>query len=109
MRIAISTENNAGLDSLVSPHFGHAPYFVLVDTEGDEIKSVSAVVNPFCGSHGCGDLAGFVASQAAQVMLVVWASARCRRSRRRASRPSPVPQTACARRWRDSSMASCAA
>lgn len=70
MRIAIAAENNNGLDAPVSPHFGHAAYFVLVDTDGGEIKSVSTIANPFCGSHGCGPVGGFVAEQGAQVMLV---------------------------------------
>ncbi len=70
MRIAIAAENDNGLDSPVSPHFGHAAYFVLVDTEGSKIKSVSTVANPFCGSRGCGAVGKFVAEQGAQVMLV---------------------------------------
>jgi predicted Fe-Mo cluster-binding NifX family protein len=70
MRIAIAAENNNGLDSSVSPHFGHAVYFVLVDTDGGAIKSVSTIANPYCGSHGCGPVGQFVAEHGAQVMLV---------------------------------------
>lgn len=70
MRVAIAAENNNGLDSPVSLHFGHAACFVLVDIEGGEIKSISTVANPFCGSHGCGPVGTFVAGQGAQAMLV---------------------------------------
>jgi predicted Fe-Mo cluster-binding NifX family protein len=70
MRIAIAAENNNGLDSPVSPHFGHAAYFVLVDTEGNKVNSVRSIANPFCGSQGCGPVGRFVAEQGAQVMLV---------------------------------------
>jgi predicted Fe-Mo cluster-binding NifX family protein len=70
MRIAFAAENNAGLESPVSAHFGHAPYFILVDAEDNAVRSVSSVANPFCGTHGCGQVGGFVASQAAQVLLV---------------------------------------
>lgn len=47
MRIAISTGNNLGLDSLVSHHFGKCPYFVVVDVDGQEVKAVTGVENPF--------------------------------------------------------------
>ena len=70
MRIAIAAENNAGLDSPVSPHFGHAAYFVLAETENNAVISVSSIANPFCGSHGCGQVGSFVAEQGARVMLV---------------------------------------
>ena len=33
MRIAVSADNKQGLDSVVSPHFGRCPHFVLVDVE----------------------------------------------------------------------------
>ncbi|MGQ9501800.1 MAG: NifB/NifX family molybdenum-iron cluster-binding protein [Anaerolineae bacterium] len=70
MRIAIAAESNNGLDSPVSPHFGHAAYFVLVDIDSSEIKLVSSIANPFCGSHGCGPVGKFVAEQGTHVMLV---------------------------------------
>jgi len=73
MRIAIAAENSNGLDSPVSPHFAYAAYFVLVDTDGNKVNSVSSIANPFCGSHGCGPdgpVGRFVAEQGAQVMLV---------------------------------------
>ena len=33
MRIAISVEDDNGLDSVISHHFGRCPYFVLVDVD----------------------------------------------------------------------------
>lgn len=70
MRIVIAADNNADLDSPVSPHFGHAAYFVVVDSEDNQVGSVSTIDNPFCGSHGCGQVASFVADQGGQVILV---------------------------------------
>ena len=70
MRIAIAADNNLGLDSPVSPHFGHAAYFVLVDTENNAVGSVGSIANPFCGTHGCGQVGSFVAGQGATVILV---------------------------------------
>jgi predicted Fe-Mo cluster-binding NifX family protein len=69
MRIAISTENNLGLDSLVSHHFGKCPYFVVVDVDGQEVKAVTGVENPFAGQHRPGQVPTFIHSQQAQVML----------------------------------------
>ena len=43
MRIAVSADNDNGLDSVVSPHFGRCPYYVLVDLEGQEVQQVNAV------------------------------------------------------------------
>ena len=31
MRIALSADNDNGLDSVISPHFGRCPYYVFVD------------------------------------------------------------------------------
>jgi predicted Fe-Mo cluster-binding NifX family protein len=69
MRIAISAENQNGLDSPVSPHFGRCPCYILVDVEGQEIKAVTVVDNPYYGKHAPGQVPGFIHSQGADVML----------------------------------------
>jgi predicted Fe-Mo cluster-binding NifX family protein len=69
MRIVVSADNNDGLDSVVSPHFGRCPYFVLVDLEGHEVQAVQAVSNPYYGQHQRGQVPGFIHSQGADVML----------------------------------------
>ena len=68
-RIAVSAEDARGLDSVVSPHFGRCPYFVLVDVDGRDVKAVSAVENPFYGNHQPGQVPAFIHSQNANVML----------------------------------------
>lgn len=69
MRIAISTDDSSGLDSVVSPHFGRCPYYVLVDLDGREVDGVDAVENPYYGQHRPGQVPGFIESQGAEVML----------------------------------------
>ena len=38
MRVAIPTEDQAGLEGTVAGHFGHASFFTLVDTDTDEVQ-----------------------------------------------------------------------
>jgi predicted Fe-Mo cluster-binding NifX family protein len=68
-RIAIPVEEDAGLDSEVCPHFGHAPGFALVELEGTQITSCRVVANPMAENHQPGMLPGFVRSTGAQVLL----------------------------------------
>ncbi|MBM4430737.1 MAG: dinitrogenase iron-molybdenum cofactor biosynthesis protein [Chloroflexi bacterium] len=69
MRIAVSADNKKGLDSVVSPHFGRCPFFVLVDVEGCEFKEVREVDNPYYRSHEPGQVPSFIGSLGAHVML----------------------------------------
>ncbi len=69
MRIAVSTDNKNGLDSVISPHFGRCPYFVLVDLEGREVKEVREVDNPYYAAHQPGQVPAFIHSLGADVML----------------------------------------
>ena len=68
-RVAISTDDNKGLDSVVSPHFGRCPYYVLVDLEDRQVRQVSAVENPYYGYHQPGQVPGFIEHQGADVDL----------------------------------------
>jgi predicted Fe-Mo cluster-binding NifX family protein len=69
MRIAVSVESNGGLDAAVCGHFGHSPYFALVDVEADQVGSVRVVANPHYPQHTPGAIPQFVHSQGAVVML----------------------------------------
>lgn len=69
MRIAIAAENNNGLDSAVSHHFGRCPYFILVDVEVQEVKEVTGVKNPYHSKHNPGQVPAFINSHKVEVML----------------------------------------
>jgi len=69
MRVAVSVDDNNGLDSVVSSHFGRCPYYILVDLDGQEVKQVNAVANPNYGRHAPGTVPTFIQNQGADVML----------------------------------------
>jgi predicted Fe-Mo cluster-binding NifX family protein len=69
MRIAVSADNKKGLDSIVSPHFGRCPHYILVDVEGHSVTGVQEVDSPFYGHHQPGQVPGFIHSLGANVML----------------------------------------
>jgi predicted Fe-Mo cluster-binding NifX family protein len=70
MRIALATEDNRGLEAVLSQHFGRCPYYVLVDIDDKEVKEVKAVQNPFYGNHGQpGEVPNFIKSLGAQVII----------------------------------------
>ncbi|MEA3222118.1 MAG: NifB/NifX family molybdenum-iron cluster-binding protein [Thermodesulfobacteriota bacterium] len=70
MRIAVSCENDLGLDAIISEHFGRCPYYAIVDVEDDTKQEVKTIKNPFYDSHGApGQVPGFINSQGADVMI----------------------------------------
>ena len=69
MRIAVSADSKNGLDSVVSPHFGRCPYFVLVDLEDHDVTEVQEVDNPYYGHHQPGQVPALINNLGANVML----------------------------------------
>ena len=69
MRVAVSADNSNGLDSVVSPHFGRCPCYVLVDLDDREVKHVDAVANPHYHQHVPGAVPDFIRSHNVNVML----------------------------------------
>ena len=39
IKIAFASEENTGLESRLSHHFGRCPYYVFVEIEDDEVKT----------------------------------------------------------------------
>jgi predicted Fe-Mo cluster-binding NifX family protein len=69
MRVVVSADDGSGLDSVVSPHFGRCPYFIVVDLEGCEVQQVAAVENPYYRHHQPGQVPRFIRERDADVML----------------------------------------
>ncbi len=69
MRIAVSADDKNGLDSVVSPHFGRCPHFVLVDLDDHDVTEVQEVDNPYYGQHQPGQVPALINSLGANVML----------------------------------------
>jgi predicted Fe-Mo cluster-binding NifX family protein len=69
MRIVVSADTKNGLESVVSPHFGRCPHFILVDLDDQDVSGVREVDNPFYGQHQPGQVPGFISSLGANVML----------------------------------------
>jgi len=69
MRIAISTDDQNGLESVISPHFGRCPHYVLVDMDGRQVLEVAAVENPYFAQHQPGQVPGFIHNHGVNVMI----------------------------------------
>ncbi|HUS84631.1 MAG TPA: NifB/NifX family molybdenum-iron cluster-binding protein [Anaerolineales bacterium] len=69
MRIAIAAEDNTGLDSAVSHHFGRCPFFVIVEVDGKEVQQIHTIDNPYFAGHEPGMVPEFIHKQGAEVMI----------------------------------------
>ncbi len=69
MKIAVTAENNNGLESMVAQHFGHAPFFMLVDVENGEVSTVESAANPYAEAHQPGQIPTFIKQLKANVIL----------------------------------------
>jgi predicted Fe-Mo cluster-binding NifX family protein len=69
MRIAVSANENKGLESAIGAHFGRCPFFVLVDVEDNKIQAVQTIDNPYYSQHQPGQVPGFIRTQEANAML----------------------------------------
>ncbi len=52
MRIAFPVDGEKGLDSHIFEHFGHAPYFLVVDVSDGKITDFIVVRNMYEEDHG---------------------------------------------------------
>jgi predicted Fe-Mo cluster-binding NifX family protein len=69
MIIAFSAEDNEGLQSRISHHFGRCPYYIFVQVEDKNIVSVKGEENPFFSSHQPGAVPEYISSKNAAVIV----------------------------------------
>ena len=69
MKISVTAENNNGLESTVAQHFGHAPFFIMVDMENGEVTAAQGIANPFAVAHHPGQIPAYIHEQKANVIL----------------------------------------
>ncbi|RUM87795.1 MAG: dinitrogenase iron-molybdenum cofactor [Thermodesulfatator sp.] len=60
MRIAVACDAPAGLEARVSPHFGKAPFYALLEVEDGQILKVETVSNPYFAHHVPGAVPQFL-------------------------------------------------
>lgn len=72
MRLAIPSETADGLTSTRSGHFGHTPYFTIVEYDNDmNIISVESVKNVDHDQFGCGGVIEYVLGLGVDGILTV--------------------------------------
>ena len=68
-RIAVAADGDENLEAPVGAHFGRAPFYAVVEVQGDEVKGSKFVKNPHAESHTPGKVPEFVHSLDAHVIL----------------------------------------
>lgn len=72
MKLAIPSETDLGLMSVRSGHFGHAPYFTVVEIDdAGKIVGVESVKNIDHDAVGCGGVIDFALGLGIDAMLTV--------------------------------------
>lgn len=72
MKIAIPSETDTGLASMRSGHFGHCPYFTIVEFDDERnIASVESVKNVDHDQYGCGGVIDYVMTLGVDAILAV--------------------------------------
>jgi len=68
-KIALACEDNQGLKGQISQHFGRCPSYLIVDVEGNEVRKMDSINNPYFDNHIPGKVHQFIKEQGAHVMI----------------------------------------
>jgi predicted Fe-Mo cluster-binding NifX family protein len=72
MKLAIPSETDAGLASMRSGHFGHCPYFTIVEFgDSKDIIGVESVKNVDHDQYGCGGVIDYVMTLGIDAILTI--------------------------------------
>lgn len=69
MKIAVSSNDNKGLESTVSGHFGRCPFFTMVTVDGNTIQKTEVIENPYYQGHQPFEIPNFLKSQGIEAIL----------------------------------------
>ncbi len=69
MKICFTSDEQNGLESIMSYHFGHCPYFVIVDIDRKTVLNVESILNPLADEHNVGDLPAFMKERGIDVII----------------------------------------
>ena len=69
MKICFTADEQNGLESVLSYHFGHCPYYVIVDVGGNKVKNVQTTANLLADEHNPGDLPAFMKEQGIDIII----------------------------------------
>ncbi|RKX80236.1 MAG: dinitrogenase iron-molybdenum cofactor biosynthesis protein [Spirochaetes bacterium] len=70
MIIAFSSEEDKGLESIMSHHFGRCPFYVFVSIDEDNtVTNVTDEPNPFANGHEPGLVPKYIADKGVNIMI----------------------------------------
>ncbi len=69
MLIVVPVMGDEGMETEISGHFGHAPFFAFIELENGKIESVEFKRNPFEGHHAQGNVPSFLIKNKVNVLI----------------------------------------
>jgi predicted Fe-Mo cluster-binding NifX family protein len=69
MRIAITSDSNLGIDANIYAHFGHTPYFTVVDIQNQLVKKTTIVANPYVEKHQPGEVPTYLSKMDVNLII----------------------------------------
>lgn len=69
MRIAVSSNDNKGMNSTVSEHFGRCPFFTIITAKENDVEKTEVIENPFFQGHQPFEIPNFLKSQNIDVIM----------------------------------------
>lgn len=78
IRIALPVGDEKSLDDVVFEHFGHAPYFLLVDVEDGRIVRWEVKMNPYADAHRPGQVPSWLKEPGVDVLICLGLGGRAR-------------------------------
>lgn len=69
IRVAIPVCDKKKLEDEVFEHFGHTPYFLIIDVDGNRIVDVEEVPNPYAEQHLPGEIPKLLHSHNVDILI----------------------------------------